>query len=130
MATEKCATASAVPLESVLSTAELAIRPSRSPNHEPLIAALVSLAHSMANSPERILQQLVENARVLCLADSSGISLLEEEEGREIFRWHAVSGEYSSHLWGTTPREFSPCGTVLDTDSVQLMSPLHLLRRS
>ncbi|MEO8052058.1 MAG: sigma 54-interacting transcriptional regulator [Acidobacteriota bacterium] len=79
----------------------------------------------MAKSPVHILQQLAETALQLCHAESSGISLLEEEEnGRKIFRWHAVAGQYASHLWGTTPREFSPCGTVLDTDKVQLMSHL------
>ena len=58
------------------------------------------------------------------LAQRAGVSLLEEEEGRPIFRWHALAGRYAPHLWGTTPREFSPCGTVLDTDSTQLMSQL------
>ena len=50
--------------------------------------------------------------------------MLEEENGRKIFRWHGVAGEYAPHRWGTTPREFSPCGTVLDTDQMQLMSQL------
>lgn len=114
----------AVPLESVLCTEELDRRPAREPNLEALTGALVTLAKTLANSPERVLQQLVETALELCLAQSSGISLLEEEEGRKIFRWHGVAGEYAPHLWGTTPREFSPCGTVLDTDAVQLMSHL------
>jgi len=115
---------SPVPLESVLCTEELNRRPARQPNLEALTSALVTLAKTLANSPERVLQQLVETALELCLAQSSGISLLEEEDGRKIFRWHGVAGEYAPHLWGTTPREFSPCGTVLDTDAVQLMSHL------
>ena len=78
----------------------------------------------MADSPERVLQQLVDTALELCDAQSAGLSLLEEENGRKIFRWHGVAGEYAPHLWGTTPREFSPCGTVLDTDKMQLMSHL------
>jgi len=78
----------------------------------------------MTDSPDRVLQQLVKTALELCRAHSAGISLLEEENGRKIFRWHGVAGEYAPHLWGTTPREFSPCGTVLDTDQVQLMSRL------
>jgi hypothetical protein len=53
---------------------------------------------------------------------SSGLSLLEEEDGRQIFCWHGVAGKYALHIWGTTPREFSPCRTILDTDKVQLMS--------
>ncbi|MFN0100887.1 MAG: sigma 54-interacting transcriptional regulator [Bryobacteraceae bacterium] len=113
-----------VPLESVICTQELALRPPRQPDFEALNGALIALGRTLANSPERILQQLVETALDLCLAQSAGISLLEEEDGRRIFRWHGVAGRYAPHLWGTTPREFSPCGTVLDTDSVQLMSHL------
>jgi PAS domain S-box-containing protein len=113
-----------VSLASVLSTEELSRRPARRANDDAVIKALISLARTMANSPERILQQLVETALELCLAHSSGISLLEDDDGKKIFRWHGVAGEYRAHLWGTTPREFSPCGTVLDTDKVQLMSNL------
>ena len=36
-------------------------------------------------------------------------------------RWRDGTPPY---LWGTTPREFSPCGTVLDRDTPQLMSCL------
>jgi transcriptional regulator with GAF, ATPase, and Fis domain len=113
-----------VPLESVLCTQELSNRPARPPDFEALTCALVTLAQGLATSPKQILQQLVETALDLCQAQSAGISLLEEENGRKIFRWHALAGQYTSHLWGTTPREFSPCGTVLDTDTVQLMSQL------
>jgi signal transduction histidine kinase len=113
-----------LPLASVICTEELNHRETRPPNLEAVTEALVMLARTLANSPERILQQLVETSLRLCSAQSSGLSLLEEEDGRKIFRWHGVAGEYAPHLWGTTPREFSPCGTVLDTDAVQLMSRL------
>ena len=113
-----------VPLESVISTQELSLRPPRPPNSEALSSALITLAQTLARSPQHILKQLVETALDLCSAESAGISLLEEEDGRKIFRWHAVAGELAPHLFGTTPREFSPCGTVLDTDAVQLMSDL------
>jgi transcriptional regulator with GAF, ATPase, and Fis domain len=113
-----------ISLESVLSTKELILRPARPPDFEALSAALTTLAQGLSRSPEHILQQLVETSLDLCHAHSSGISLLEEENGRKIFRWHGVAGRYAPHLWGTTPREFSPCGTVLDTDAVQLMSHL------
>jgi signal transduction histidine kinase len=114
----------ALSLASIIITPELNNRRPRPPNHAAVNDALVRLMKSMANSPDSILQLLVETALSLCQAHSAGISLLENEDGREIFRWHAVAGEYAPHLWGTTPREFSPCGTVLDTDRVQLMSNL------
>jgi signal transduction histidine kinase len=113
-----------VPLESILCTEELERRPARKPNLEAVTGALVTLAQTMANTPERTLQQLVESAMNLCLAHSAGISLLEEEDGQKIFRWHGVAGKYAPHLWETTPRDFSPCGTVLDTGATQLMSHL------
>ena len=113
-----------VPLEAVICTQELILRPARQPDFEALNDALITLAQTLANSPALILQQLVETALELCSAQSAGISLLEEENGRKIFRWHGVAGRYAPHLWGTTPREFSPCGTVLDTDAIQLMSDL------
>jgi transcriptional regulator with GAF, ATPase, and Fis domain len=113
-----------VPLDSVICTQELIRRPARKPNLEALSNALVTLAQTLANSPGQILQRLVESALELCQAHSAGVSLLEEEDGRKIFRWHALAGQYAPHQWGTTPREFSPCGTVLDTDRIQLMSRL------
>jgi signal transduction histidine kinase len=113
----------AVNLENVISTEELNRRAARLPDHEAENRALVALAQGMASSPEDILQQLVETALDLCRADSAGISLLEEEEdGREIFRWHAIAGQFAHHLWGTLPRDFSPCGVVLDRNATQLIS--------
>ena len=120
MALAKSSSDSPVPLESVLCTQELALRPARQPDFEATTTALVTLARTLANEPERLLQKLVDTSLELCQAHSAGISLLEEENGRKIFRWHALAGDYAPHLWGTTPREFSPCGTVLDTDAVQL----------
>jgi transcriptional regulator with PAS, ATPase and Fis domain len=113
-----------VPLELVISTQELSLRPPRPPNSDALNRALITLAQTLARSPQHILKELVESALGLCSAHSAGISLLEEENGRKIFRWHALAGQYAPHLYGTTPREFSPCGTVLDTDAIQLMSDL------
>src|SRR5450759_1173822 len=107
------------PLESVICTEELNRRQARPPDLKAVTSALVALAQTMADSPERVLQKLVETALQLCRAHSSGLSLLEEENGQKIFRWHGVAGDYAPHLWGTTPRDFSPCGTVLDTNKVQ-----------
>jgi signal transduction histidine kinase len=118
-------TGNPVPVEAILCTKELERRPARAPNPEAVVSALVALAQTMANAPERILQHLVDAALELCCAHSAVISLLEEEDGRKIFRWHGTAGKYApQHLWGMTPREFSPCGTVSDTCQVQLMTNL------
>jgi chemotaxis protein methyltransferase CheR len=111
-------------LESVICTDELKRRRARPANYKALTNALLRLAQTLAESPEQILQQLGETALELCQAQSAGLSLQEEENGQKIFRWHGLAGEFAPHLSGTTPREFSPCGTVLDTDAVMLMSHL------
>ena len=54
-----------VPLESVISTQELSLRPSRSPNSEALNSALITLAQTLARSPQHILKELVEAAPAL-----------------------------------------------------------------
>jgi len=100
MASPQEQSGSPVPLEAIISTEELHLRPPRPRDNEALISALVSLSQTLANTPERILQELAETALRLCFAHSSGISLLEEEQGRSIFRWHGVAGEYEPHLSG------------------------------
>ena len=117
------ATASSqVPLETVLSTEELKRRPARKANVEALSNALIRLSRTLTASPEFVLRELVQTSLELCSAHSSGISLLEQEKGSDIFRWHEVAGQYAPHMRGMTTPKFSPCGTVLDTDAVQLMS--------
>ena len=111
-----------VPLESVINTCELRKRPSRSPDYQAESRALSALAQEMANSPQNVLQKLVEVALELSRAQSAGVSILEEEEGREIFRWHAVAGQWAGYLGGTMRRDASPCGTVLDRNDSLLLS--------
>ena len=107
-------------LESVITTPELRRRSARPPDHEGENRVLGSLAQAMAQSPEAILRSLAAAALSLCKAGSAGVSLIDED--RRTFRWHAVEGRMAPHLWGTTPREFSPCGTVVDRNELQLFS--------
>jgi len=110
-----------LPLDAVIANQELRRRRPRHHMHDALRQALANLARELAASPRRVLQKLSDTALELCHAHSAGISLLEAENGRQIFRWHAVSGQWASYLWATMPREFSPCGTVLDRKAAQLM---------
>src|SRR4051812_19415939 len=100
--------------------AELDHRLCRPPQFEAENHALVALAREMANSPHTILQKLVETALELCGADSAGISILEKD--LNVFRWHAVAGGFAEFVGATLPRDFSPCGVVLDRDALQLMT--------
>jgi PAS domain S-box-containing protein len=104
------------PLRSMLSTAELARRPSRPPDHEAENRALIGLAQSLATSPEGILQKLADTALTLCSAHSAGLSLLEDDDQKSNFHWRAIAGQWAPHVNGGTPRDFGPCGTVLDQD--------------
>lgn len=111
-----------LPLDAVITTAELSMRKSRPPNYEAENRVLTSLMRAMADSTANVLQRLVDSVLELCGAHSAGISILEETEGRKIFRWHAVAGRWSTYFGSTMPREISPCGTVLDRNSPVLMS--------
>jgi signal transduction histidine kinase len=111
----------AVPLSAVIATEELFLRPVRNlPDYEAEARALAGLAEELGNSPEGILQKLVQASLRLCHAHSAGVSLLDEHEGQNVVRWSAIAGEWSAHVGDTTPRHFSPCGVVLDRKSAQL----------
>jgi PAS domain S-box-containing protein len=108
--------------KSMLSTAELSRRPSRAPDYEAENRALVTLAQEMAASPDGILQKLADTALSLCRAHSAGLSLLEDGDLRRRFHWRAIAGQWSPHVNGGTPREFGPCGTVLDRNVAMICS--------
>ena len=101
-------------LRSMLSTDELRRRPSRSPDHAAENQALIALAREMAASPQNILQKLADTALTLCRAHSAGLSLLEDGDQKSNFHWRAIAGQWAPHVNGGTPRNFGPCGTVLD----------------
>ena len=115
-------TGHAIDLKSVLSTAELSRRPSRPPDYVAENRALLALAREMATSPDRILQKLADTALSLCRAHSAGLSLLEEGDQKRNFHWRAISGQWASHVNGGTPRNFGPCGTVLDRNVALIFS--------
>ena len=102
-------------------TSELARRPTRPPAYEAENRALVNLASVMDSDPHTILQKLADAALELCQAESSGISILESDIVPPLFRWYATAGKFAPFLGGTTPRDFSPCGVVLDRNAAQLM---------
>jgi PAS domain S-box-containing protein len=108
--------------QSMLSTAELNRRPSRPPDYEAESRALVALAREMATSPESILQKLADTALTLCRAQSAGLSILEEADQKQNFHWRAIAGQWSSHVNEGTPRDFGPCGTVLNRNIALICS--------
>ena len=109
-------------LQSIVSTAELKRRPSRPPDYAAESRALIALAQQMADSPDGILQKLADTALVVCGAHSAGLSLLEESDQKSSFHWRAIAGQWAPHIHGGTPRNFGPCGTVLDRNVALLCS--------
>ncbi|MDI3565405.1 PAS domain S-box protein [Bradyrhizobium sp. Arg816] len=109
-------------LRSMLSTEELRRRRSRPANYAAENQALIALAQELANSPEGILHKLADTALGLCNAHSAGLSLLEEGDGKSNFHWRAIAGQWAPHLNGGTPRNFGPCGTVLDQNVAMICS--------
>ena len=118
---------SSASLESVLCTGELHRRPAQPPDYETENRALFALAQALAESPGTILQNMAEIMLETCRAGSSGLSLLTTDDGGKRFHWPAIAGVWKSHIGGDTPREFSPCGDVLDCNAPLLFR--HLERR-
>lgn len=107
-------------LKSVIPTAELKRRPSRPPDHATENRALSALMQELAISPHSILRKLAETAMDVCHSHSAGISLLNDDKAS--FHWPAIVGKWASHQGGGTPRDYGPCGTVLDRDVALLFS--------
>ena len=140
---ESCKSTTAIPfeesipesgasLQSILCTEELQRRPSRPPDHEKENRALVALVSALADSPGTILRTLAETILDITECDSAGLSLLTSDGKRpdaygERFYWPAIAGMWKPHVGGGTPRNFGPCGDVLDQNRTLLFR--HFERR-
>ena len=114
-------------LDSILCTDELRRRPRRPPDYEKENRALVALASALADPQSNILQTLAETILEVTQCDSSGLSLLTKDDGGKRFYWPAIAGIWSPHIGGGTPRDFGPCGDVLDCNRTLLFK--HFERR-
>lgn len=110
------------PLERVLIDDELASRHARAPDHEAENRMLVRLARELAKPEGDILDLLSTAALRLCEAGSAGISLLELDGGRVVFRWHSIAGALAHLEGGSIARDASPCGIVIDSHRPRLMA--------
>src|SRR5690348_15876273 len=119
-------------LDSILCTEELHRRPSRPPDYEKENRALVKLVSALADSPSTIFHTLAETIEDITQCDSAGLSLLTRDgktphvDGQR-FYWPAICGMWNSHVGGGTPRNFGPCGDVLDQNRTLLFT--HFERR-
>src|SRR5689334_11207879 len=114
-------------LDSILCTEELRRRPLRLPDYQTENRALTALASALADSRSNVLQTLAETILDVTQCDSSGLSLLTKNDGGKRFYWPAIAGMWKPHIGGGTPRDFGPCGDVLDRNCTLLFR--HFERR-
>jgi two-component sensor histidine kinase len=105
-----------VPFDAVFNPDALSKRPAGTADLRRELRTMHLLAQEMVKSPAGVMDRFVELAIELCDAESGGISLLEARpDSPGIFRWYGLKGRFAAYEGGTTPREFSPCGIVLDS---------------
>src|SRR4030088_990308 len=116
-----------VALDSILCTDELYLRSAKPPDYQKENQALVVLMQALVNSPKDILQVLAETILRVLNCGSAGISVLSTNDGGARFYWPAIAGSWKPHIGGGTPRNFGPCGDVLDRNVPLLLR--HVERR-
>jgi PAS domain S-box-containing protein len=82
---------------------------------------LSALADELAGRPENLLQKLTDVLVEQGIGQSAGISLREAAEGRDGFRWVALSGDWGRYKDGAMPFDASPCGIVIRENTVLLL---------
>lgn len=123
LSTKRIPARRAITLRDILITDQLLRRPSPPRQLEQEAECLRALWRAASASSDQLINSFLQMATELCGAGSVGISLLETEAGGEqIFRWTHLGGKLAEYVGGSTPRNFSPCGTTLDRCSPQLFS--------
>ena len=108
-------------IEDVWITSALYSRTPRDVSQSEEIASLKDIAAMVQTTPKEILTALMQQALILCPADTAGLSVLHEDDGGKLFHWDAMAGVLSDKIGGTTPRKFSPCGFTMDCGKTQLV---------
>jgi signal transduction histidine kinase/CheY-like chemotaxis protein len=119
-----------LPLEAVIITAELSRRTLRDRDLAAEHQAMTELMEDMAtaeggSASDRILRRLVETTCCLCHAHAAGISMLEMDGDREVFRWQAIAGRWAHLTGGTIETGRSSCGLVVQRNAPVLVAQPH-----
>ncbi len=113
----------AVNLDSIVITDELQRRPRRAADYKAENDALCALAQHLVDSPETLLQRLVDMTLQLCRCGSVGISIPETTpDGQRVFRWAVIGGAFAKYEGRTIPGDSSPSSVCLERGSPQLFS--------
>jgi GAF domain-containing protein len=108
-------------IQDVWITNQLYGRVPREVNVSEDVASLRNIAAMVQTTPAEILTTLMQQALILCPADTAGLSVLHAEDNRQFFHWDAMAGVLGDKVGGTTPRKFSPCGFTMDRNDTQLV---------
>lgn len=101
--------------------AEFAARKVHTRDMSVQMAAMGKLGRAFIDTPDLVLQQLVNAAVDLCGADSAGISVEREQRtDHDFYHWVATAGQYSGFLNAILPRYPSACGITLERGAPQL----------
>jgi signal transduction histidine kinase/CheY-like chemotaxis protein len=103
-----------VSVEEVLCTGELELRATRQPDFAAENRALCALVQALADAPDNILQTMAEIMLDTFGVGSAGCSVLVDKGDGARFYWPAIAGAWQGQIGGGTPRDFGPCGDVLD----------------
>jgi PAS domain S-box-containing protein len=87
---------------------------------------------TLSDSPSTVFQTLADTILSITQSHSAGVSLLTRDGktpdvGGKRFFWPAIAGLWNPYIGGGTPRDFGPCGDVLDRNCTLLFR--HLERR-
>lgn len=95
-------------------------RTARAADHRAENQALVALARAQTGPRQDLLQSIADTALSPCRAGSAGISLIEDVDGKPVFRWLAVSGMCAALQGKTTAWDECPCGVTLESGAPRL----------
>jgi signal transduction histidine kinase len=115
-----------LPLGAVIITPELNRRTFRDRDLAAEHLALTELMEEMAcaagtTASDRLIRRLVDTTLCLCQADCAGMSMLEMNGDKEMFRWRAIAGRWADLTGGAIDRASSACGLVVDRNAPVLM---------
>lgn len=108
-----------VKLSEVLITAQLVDRNSR-PYTAESDAVFEIIDQKINNGDTTAVQDICDAALKLCNADSAGLSLCGFINDEPVFNWHVTAGQASTMGQIYSPRNDTPCGTVMELFSYQV----------
>jgi len=108
-------------IQQVIANHLLNERPSRAPDYKAEVEATTEVIKALRETPTSVLTTLSYAVKRLTGADSAGVSLSGRDDGNRILLWQAAVGLFEKYLGSVVPHSESPCGSVIETDSLTLM---------